>query len=481
MQPKKLTVFQLNDLHGYLESHHELFWIGSTIEFRESGGLSRIATLVDEARIRNPDGVILLDNGDTIHGTYPANFDRGKSMQPILNKLGFDAWTAHWDFAYGPDYLKEYAEELSYPLLAVNCYDEETGELVFKPYRIIERGGVRVAVIGIAATIVDKVMPESFHRGIRLTIGEEELQQWVKHVREEEKAQLVIIVSHLGYPQAHQMLDRVNGIDVFLSGHTHNRIRQAEKVNGAIIIQSGCHGSFLGKIELTLDEKGVQSYTHRLIEVDTTIPENPAIKKLVESAIAPHREMLDTVIGETLTPLHRYNVLESTMDNLLLKALMSYTGADLAFSNGWRYGAPVPIGPITMNDVWNIIPVNPPVRICNITGREIWDMMEKNLENTFSIEPYNQMGGYVKRCLGLNLFFKIENPAGKRINRMFIDGKPVDLDRKYTACYLTEQGVGPGYCVDKRELDIHAVDVLTNYIMDHKVIESPLLGTINAI
>ena len=481
MHPRKLTIFQLNDLHGYLEPHPELFWSGSHPKFRESGGLSRIATLVDEARIRNPGGVLLLDNGDTIHGTYPVVSDRGASMQPILNKMGFDAWTAHWDFAYGPEYLKMYAEGLNYPLLAINCYNKDSNELVFQPYRMLERGGVKIAVIGIAATIVDKEMPINFHRGIKLTLGEDELKHWVQHVKEEEKAELVVVVSHLGYPQDYLMLSRVDAIDVWLSGHTHNRIRQAGLVNDAIIIQSGCHGSFLGKIDLTIDETGVKSYKHRLMEVDITIPEQTEVHELVEKAVAPHRKMLTTVVGETLTPLHRYSVLESTMDNLLLASIKSYTGADIAFSNGWRYGAPVPVGAITMNDIWNIIPVNPPVSLCDITGREIWDMMEKNLENTFSCEPYDQMGGYVKRCMGLTIFFKIENPTGKRIHSMFVDGKPVDLQKKYRACYLTEQGIRSGYGENKRDLDIHAVDVLKNYIMDNKTVESPITGSINAI
>jgi 2',3'-cyclic-nucleotide 2'-phosphodiesterase (5'-nucleotidase family) len=252
-------------------------------------------------------------------------------------------------------------------------------------------------------------------------------------------------------------------------------------VNSALIIQSGSHGSFLGRIDINVDSQGVNNYKHRLIEVDITIPQEPLIRKLVETAMKPHRKMLCAVIGETRTNLYRNNVLESTMDNLLLQAIQSYTGTELAFSNGWRYGTPVPAGPITMRDIWNIIPVNPPVSLCTLTGKEVWDMMEQNLEQTFAPDPYDQMGGYVKRCMGLNLYFKMENPAGKRITRLFIGEKPVDLNRKYTACYLTEQGVRVEYGSDKRVLDISAVDVLTNYIMDHRVVESPLRNTINAV
>jgi len=479
MSSKTITVIQLNDLHGYLESHPELFWSGDHTIFRESGGLARIATLLDEARSRNPGGVIALDNGDTIHGTYPVVESKGEIMKPILNRLGFDAWTAHWDFAYDAPYLKTFARDLDYPLLAINCYNTSDGELTFKPYRIIERNGIRVAVIGIAATIVDKVMPENFHTGVRLTLGEKELKKWVKYVREEEKAQLVIVLSHLGYPQELKMLSRVKGIDVFLSGHTHNRIREAKKVNGAIIIQSGCHGSFLGSIDLDISPNGkIKNFKHRLIHVDNTIYKNREVNDLVESALDSSRDFLSIVVGKTRSDLHRNLVMECSMDNLLLQALQSYTGADLAFSNGWRYGAPIPKGSITMNDLWNIIPVNPPLSVCEITGREVWDMMEMNLERTFARDPYNQMGGYVKRCMGLNLYFKVENPEGSRINRLFIQGKPYVPDKSYRVCYVTRQGVRSGFGSNKEDLDIHAIDVLRWYVEESKEVEAPLRNTI---
>src|SRR5690625_6436380 len=98
------------------------------------------------------------------------------------------------------------------------------------------------------------------------------------------------------------------------------------------------------------------------------------------------------------------------MDNLLLESLLDVSGAEIAFSNGWRYGAPIPPGEITMNDLWNIIPTNPPVSIVEITGAEIIQMLEENIENTFASDPYKQMGGYLKRCLGMKMFIKLENP-----------------------------------------------------------------------
>jgi len=169
------------------------------------------------------------------------------------------------------------------------------------------------------------------------------------------------------------------------------------------------------------------------------------------------------------------------MDNFLLKSMLDYTGAQLAFANGWRYGAPIPKGDITGNDLWNIIPVNPPLSQTKITGQEIWDMMEENLERTFASDPYNQMGGYVKRVMGINLYFKIENPSGQRIQQIFIQGQPLDKETVYDAVYVTDQGVPKKYGHEKVNLDIHAVDALEEYLKRHGTVDATLQGSIVAV
>jgi len=473
-----ITILQLNDLHGYLEPHPEHYWDGDHSVYRTAGGVARISELFKEVREENPGGVIALDNGDTIHGTYPVVTSEGRVLAPVLNELRLDGWTAHWDFAYGPKYLKEFSEKLGHPLLSINCYQKDSDNLYFKPYTIIERHSVKIGVIGVAATIVDKVMPEKFSEGVRLTIGQNELRNWVKHLREEEKVDLVIMLSHNGFPQDMKMLGNVDGVDICLSGHTHNRIREAVTANKTIVIQSGCHGSFIGRIDLSLGSRGVKSFEHKLIDVDMSIRPDPVVDEIVQRALEPHREMLSERVGKTLTDLHRNLIMESPMDNLLLQALIDLTGAEIAFSNGWRYGAPVPIGPITVNDLWNIIPVNPPVSVCKIKGSEIKEMMEMNLERTFSANPFEQMGGYVKRCLGINLYFKIENPPDSRINRLFINGKPIDTNKTYRACYVTSQGVRPEFGSDKENLDIDAITALRSYIEKHSPIDAALRNTI---
>ena len=161
-------------------------------------------------------------------------------------------------------------------MLAINCFAKADGALVFEPYRMIERGGLRVAVIGIACPIVDKTMPPAFSEGVRFTIGNDELPRWIETVRRDERADLVVVLSHLGFPQDVKLARETDGIDVLVSGHTHNRMRDAIVENGAIVFQSGCHGSFIGRLDVEVADRRVVSHRHQLIPVDDTLDEEPA-------------------------------------------------------------------------------------------------------------------------------------------------------------------------------------------------------------
>ena len=474
---RKLTLFQLNDSHGYLEPHQELFWSGDHNECRMAGGYARVASLMEETSRVTP--ALAFDCGDTFHGTYLPVKSRGRAMLPITNALAFNAMTAHWEFAYGPAGFRSLAKELNYPVLAINCYEVNTGELAYAPFTILERGGLLVGVIGIASSIVDKVMPHQFSDGLRFTSGREELPFYIMQLQQE-RVDLIIVISHLGFPQDMKLAREVQGVNIWLSGHTHNRLCRPEYVNGAALIQSGCHGSFLGRIDLEVEGVRVNIRSHKLAPVSLDVAPHPEVEELIRREMQPHRDFLDEVVGCTRTCLNRNTIMESTMDNFLLQSLIDLTGAEVAFCNGWRFGAPVPGGPITANDLYNIIPMNPPVSRVLLSGREIWSMMEENLERTFSRDPSQQMGGYVKRCLGLNLYFKVENPPNTRIQELFIRGHRLQPDRIYTVAFVTEQGVPLKYGTNRMDLEVRAVEAMERFLAKGRV-KADLMGSIVAV
>lgn len=465
----KLTILQLNDLHGYIEPHHEMIRRdGGNWEFATLGGLARIATLFDS--IRSESEVIALDNGDTFHGTHVAVASKGMALVPAMNVLQFDAMTVHWEFAFGPDGIQQIGRSLDYPMLAINCHRKRDDQLFLKPYTMVERSGLRVAIIGLACPIVDKTMPKSFSEGLYFTNGDQELPRWISHVRSEESADLIVVLSHLGFPQDVALARKVDGIDVLVSGHTHNRMDKTVQINGALLFQSGCHGSFIGRLDLGVEGGKIVSHRHQLIPVDDEIPPEARMAALVDAATETERQAMTKVVGETRVALHRYAMLNAPMDDLLTAAIARSASTTIAFSNGWRYGAPIPPGPITLGDLWNVVPMNPEISTTDLTGAEIREMLEGNLERTFAAEPFDQMGGYVKRMAGVRAYIKSENPAGHRIDRLYVEGAPVDEQRTYNCAFITEQGVPSQFGTNRRKIGIRTVDAL------QAILAEPWLG-----
>jgi len=187
MTERHLTILQINDLHGYLEPHPEVFRGRGKFTYRTCGGLARIASIFQRIRAERPGEVLALDNGDTLHGTFVAGKCRGEAMLPLMNALEFDAMTLHWEFAYGPAQVCKLAAGLNYPVLAINIYDKGTRQPVFEPSCVVERAGLRIGIVGIASNIVDKGMPPSFSEGVRFTLGNEELPGHIERLRSSKK------------------------------------------------------------------------------------------------------------------------------------------------------------------------------------------------------------------------------------------------------------------------------------------------------
>jgi 5'-nucleotidase len=460
----KLNIVFINDVHGYLAPHSELFYDETGEVVETAGGYAHIAGLVEDIRKENPN-TLLFDGGDTLHGTKPLVDSKGEAIIPILNALKPDALVGHWDFAYGPEQLQKINKQLNFPILGCNVFTED-GSNFLQPTELIEKEGVKIGVIGICAMIVDKVMPEKMSKGLKFTSGIDELPNYIKKLKDE-GADIIVLLSHNGFPQDVALLKKVNGIDICLSAHTHNRIYNPIEVNGARIVQCGCHGVFVGNFTIYFEENKIQNYNYELIKVDNSVPKNTEVDKLVKKVLKPYQEISTTALGHTKEILHRYNTTNSTMDNLLLKAIAHVTKTDIAFSNGWRYGAPIAVGKITENDLYNIAPMNPPISTIELTGLEIKEMLEENLERTFCKNPLKQMGGYVKRVLGLQINMRIENPKGHRIQEIYYKCSHLDLDKTYKVSFVTMQGVAKKYGVNRKEHSQKAVEAMKAFLKEN--------------
>ncbi|MBC7283274.1 5'-nucleotidase C-terminal domain-containing protein [Hoeflea sp.] len=213
----------------------------------------------------------------------------------------------------------------------------------------------------------------------------------------------------------------------------------------------------MGRLDLEVEGGTITGFHHRLIPVGATIAADPEMQASVEMAMTTTRPLQAQVVGRTGIALHRASSLDAPMDDALLAAIAFAAGTDIAFSNGWRYGAPIPPGPVTLNDLSNIVPTNPPVSVVDLTGAEVIRMIEARLESTFSADPFDQRGGFVKRFRGLTVNAKLENPKGHRVEQVFTQDGRIVPEATYPAAFITAQGVPADLGTDRRDLEISAI------------------------
>ncbi|MBI3654210.1 MAG: 5'-nucleotidase C-terminal domain-containing protein [Acidobacteria bacterium] len=473
---QRFTLIQQNDTHAYMEAHWEHFWRNGKPEYRRAGGYARAATIVRQIKAETDGHCLLADCGDTIHGTGPAMWTQGAAIVPALNALGVELMTpGNWEFGFGPEVLRARLAEMQFPVIACNVEQAASGDHEFPPSVVRDIGGVRIGFIGITSPIVTQTMPKKFGAGLRFTAPADTLPRCISQLRRDEQAELIVVISHLGFPQEVKLATEVPGIDVLLSGHTHNRLAEPVRVGQTLLLQSGFDGAFLGRLDIEVTNGRISTFRHQLIEVAESIVADSKTERVINEQLAPFRQRLNEVIGQTATALHRMTVLEATMDNLITDAYLELTGADVAFSHGWRYGAPIPPGAVTVGDLWQIIPTNPEIFVVEMSGAEIRHKLEKSLESVYAPDAFNQKGGYLLRVSGLNAIVRLNNPKGTRIEQLDIAGAPFEAERRYQVAAAGEQDVKSG--TSQQRTGTHAIEALREYFRRHSPVHADLSHT----
>lgn len=400
------------------------------------GGLDRLATAVKSVRAaRGDDKVLMLDGGDTWQGSLGANRTRGQDMVDCFKLLKPDAMTGHWEFTYGEARVKELVDQLGFPFLALNVRDTEWNEPVFEPYKMFEKGGVKVAVLGQAFPYTPVANPRWMMPKWSFGIREEEVRATVAKVRAE-GAQLVVLLSHNGFDVDRKLASRVSGIDVILTGHTHDALPVAITVGKTLLVASGSHGKFLSRLDLDVRGGALQGFRYKLIPLFAdAIRPDPEMRAAVEKARAPFATELARVVGHSDSLLYRRGNFNGTFDDLICDALIQERDAEIALSPGFRWGTSVlPGAPISVEDIHNATAITyPQVYRMKMTGERLKEILEDVADNLFNPDPYYQQGGDMVRCGGLGYAIDVSQPIGRRIQRMthLKSGKPIESGTEY--------------------------------------------------
>ena len=404
--------------------------------YGKMGGLDRVATIIKHIRAeRGDDNVLLLDGGDTWQGSYTAQQTLGGDMVAVMNSLQPDAMTGHWEFTYGTDRVREIVDDLPFSFLGGNIYDAEWDEPAFEAWKMFERGGAKVAVIGQAFPYTPIANPRWMFPDWSFGIREEDV---VKNVAEARAAgaDVVVLLSHNGFDVDRKLAGRVDGIDVILTGHTHDVLPEPVVVNNTLLIASGSNGKFVSRIDLDVSAGKVNGYAHRLIPVfsDVIAPDGD-MTKLIEKVRAPYKAELARELGQTESLLYRRGNFNGTYDDLFCQALISERDAQISLSPGFRWGATlIPGQAITVEDLHNACAMTYPAAYrSSMSGTMIKDILEDVADNLFNTDPYYQQGGDMVRVGGMGYAIDIHKPIGQRISAMTLleNGEAVDPAKDY--------------------------------------------------
>ncbi len=399
------------------------------------GGLDRMATLIKAIRAERPGKVLLLDGGDSCQGSYTALQSKGADMVKVMNALAPDAMTAHWEFTYGAARVEELVKQLKFPFLAGNVKDATWGDPVFKAYSVIERGGLGIGVIGQAFPYTPVANPRYMIPDWSFGIEEDKLAANVARVRAE-GVDLVVLLSHNGFDVDRKLAARVKGIDVILTGHTHDAISEVTKVGDTLLIAAGSHGKFLARLDLEISDKRIVNYAFRLIPVlADAIEADIDMATMIREIRIPHETALHEVLGHTDSLLYRRGNFNGTFDDLICQALLAERDAEIALSPGFRWGSSLlPGQQITGDDLFNQTAITYPAAYRNeMTGAALKDVLEDVADNLFNPDPYYQQGGDMVRAGGLAYTLDVTQRMGQRISDMTLlkTGRKIDAAKKY--------------------------------------------------
>ncbi len=453
---QRVTILQTTDVHCQLHPHDELFWENNDMKFRTTGGYAHLATYFKKIKKENPN-TFIIDTGDMFQGSQLSVETTGKALQPILNAMEYNLYLpGNWEVVYYKEAMQKLLGGLHAPKICANMYhdlgDGKKGELIFPPYHTWNIAGIKVGFLGYTDPLVPIRQSPDYSKGIVYTHPEDNLEHYVKVLREQEQCNLVILLSHLGLSQqiALANIKECEGVDYIFGGDTHERVRKPIICKYSKVVEPGAFGSFVGKLDLVVENGKIIDEKYALIELDADkFPADTEMQKVIAENEKPFISEINKVIGYSTLPLYRYFVVENTIDTMIIDALKWKVGTDIVLSNGFRFCPPRSKKdstgniPITEGYLFDMLPVDSQVRTGKVSGKQLIDWLEKELNNVFAKDASKRLGGWVVKFKGMKVSFKAFEEMGKRIQTIEVNDKPIDPSKMYTVCACEREGDPP--------------------------------------
>ena len=415
-----LTILHINDFHGYLLPTPGKDGKPGT------GGMAYIAKMVSRERAKNPEGTLLLAAGDMFQGTPISNLFRGKPVIEAMNLMGFDAMAlGNHEFDWGMEAFQDLTQAAVFPFLAANQIDAN-GNLLpgVKPYILLHKKGLRIAVIGVISPETHYTTKPGNLRGYRVIAPEKVLPPVIEKLKKDGTG-LVIVLSHMGLDVDREMASLISGIDLIVGGHSHTEVKTTVVVGPTIIVQAGYYGQYLGVLKIVVDttaRKIVQYPESRILRKVKAGPNNlsdDAVAGIIKRYDDQICREFSRVVGETRVDL-RKRPFESNLGNLVCDAMRKAAGSEVAIQNNGGLRTTIPAGKITLKQVYTLLPFDNNIMTMDLTGAQIVDILEFNAKKRGMLQ-----------VSGLQVVYNLSAAEGSRVKELFICGKPADRLRIY--------------------------------------------------
>jgi sulfur-oxidizing protein SoxB len=458
-KPPHIVGEKLLDYYG-IKGNKRLEYAYSCVNFEEhakvmgrTGGFAQIKTVVDYLRDSfGKDKTLMLDGGDTWQGSATALYTRGKDMVGAMNLLGVDVAVGHWEFTYKAEEVLENVKALNAEFLAQNvfvketsmmngieAFDEDTGH-AFKPYTIKKMGNARVAIIGQAFPYTTIANPQRFIPDWTFGIKEDSMQEIVDMIRETEKPDAVIVLSHNGFDTDKKMAEVCTGIDFIMGGHTHDGVPEAVPVKNpdgtTYVCNAGSNGKFLNVLDLDIQNGKIKDFKFTLLPIfSDLIPEDKDMKKYIEDQRLPFLKELTREIATTEMTLFRRGNFNGSWDQIICDALLEVKEAQISLSPGFRWGTSVMPGQaITFDDLMTQTAMTYPETYArDMSGTDIKLILEDVADNLFNEDPFYQQGGDMVRTGGISYKINPKGKMGERITDIVLTktGMKIEANKSY--------------------------------------------------
>ena len=478
-----LTVLHWNDLHAR-NVPFDITVTDSVTSAKQTYKVGGTANLIGymNANGRGGPGVAVLNAGDDFQGTPISSITKGRSQIELMNIISPDAMVlGNHEFDYGLPSLRENISVARFPIIGANLFDSSTGS-TFVPSAVVKQfNNVKLGIIGLLPPDLP-ILTVAGHLAGTTMLSIDSVVASQKHMlREIDKVDLIIVLSHMGVAEDTALATRHNDIDIIVGGHTHLPLFKPIRKNRTIVVQAGSWGRYLGKLDLYVDLAGdsVISYTGQLVETKLGAhPIDSVAERKVLALEATIQKELNEVIGTLTTDWTRSYNTESNLGNWQADVMREFAGTDIAFMNSGGLRKDLPAGVITRRDIWEINPFGNTLVVFNVPGDTLLRMLEWQAAGK----------GEFIQVSGIRYTVDPIKPFGQKVIMATVNGKPIEREKTYSivtnnyvAGHVRELFGIQQSSISITDLNVIDRDVFMDYIEKQKTVGSAIEGRITIL